>query len=103
VLLARLYGLRARSAAVATDGRLADAVAAGHLGEELGGRLRDAYRLLATLRLRNQLRQIEQREYLTDRLDPDTLTEEEHDGLREAFRAIKSAQSVTAITFRTDL
>jgi CBS domain-containing protein len=103
VLLARLYGLKARSAAVATDDRLAQATAAGVLSDELGGRLRDAYHLLATLRLRNQLRQIDQREYLSDVIDPDVLTDEEHDALREAFRAIKSAQSVTSVAFRTDL
>jgi len=101
VLLARLYGLRAHSTAVSTDQRLAEA--APVLGEELSDRLRSGYALLTDLRLRNQLRQIEQREYVTDRLDPDELPDDEHEALREAFRAIRSAQNVTSVTFRTDL
>lgn len=101
VLLARLYGLRAYSTAVSTDQRLAEA--APVLGEELSDRLRSGYALLTDLRLRNQLRQIEQREYVTDRLDPDELPDDEHEALREAFRAIRSAQNVTSVTFRTDL
>ena len=101
VLLARLYGLRAHSTAVSTDQRLAEA--ASVLGEELSDRLRSGYALLTDLRLRNQLRQIEQREYVTDRLDPDELPDDEHEALREAFRAIRSAQNVTSVTFRTDL
>jgi CBS domain-containing protein len=103
VLLARLYGLKARSRAVGTVARLADAVEAGVLSDDLGGRLQDAYLLLADVRLRNQLRQIDAREYLTDIVDTETLTDEEQDALRDAFRAIKSAQSVTSVTFRTDL
>lgn len=49
------------------------------LGEELSDRLRSGYALLTDLRLRNQLRQIEQREYVTDRLDPDELPDDEHE------------------------
>lgn len=101
VLLARLYSLRAHSTAVATEQRLTDA--APVLGEELSARLQEGYRLLTDLRLRNQLRQIELRQYLTDRLDPESLPDEEHDALREAFRAIRNAQNVTSVTFRTDL
>lgn len=101
VLLARLYGLRAGSIAVSTDQRLADATAV--LGADLCERLRAGYQLLSRLRLQNQLRQLDERQYLTDRLDPDTLSEAQREELRDAFRAIKAAQSVTAMTFRTDL
>lgn len=103
VLLARLYGLRARSAGVGTEERLADAGSAGVLSTELASHLREAYALLRRLRLHNQLRQIDLREYVTDVLDTADLSPEDHDALREAFRAVKSAQSVTAVTFRTDL
>lgn len=103
VLLARLYGLKAHSAAVGTDDRLADATKDGVLSEELTGRLRDAYALLTRLRLQNQLRQIEAREYVTDSIRMEELDDDDHDDLRDAFKAIKSAQSVTSITFRTDL
>ncbi len=103
VLLARLYGLKAGSAAVGTDDRLADATRDGVLSEELTGRLRDAYSLLTRLRLQNQLRQIEAREYVTDTIGMEDLDADDHDDLRDAFKAIKSAQTVTSITFRTDL
>lgn len=103
VLLARLYGLRAGAAAVSTDDRLAAAGEANVLSAELCTRLRDGYALLSRLRLTNQLRQIAAREYITDTIDPDDLSPAEHDGLREALRAIKSAQSVTSVAFRTDL
>jgi CBS domain-containing protein len=103
VLLARLYALRARSSAVGTDQRLADAGKVGVLSEELIDRLRTAYVLLTRLRLRNQLRQIGARQYVTDTVRLDELDETTHDDLRDAFRAIRSAQSVTSVTYRTDL
>lgn len=103
VLLARLYGLRARSTAVGTDERLAAAASAGVLSDELTQRLRDAYRLLTTTRLHHQLRQIDAREYVTDAVLVEDYDDDQQDALREAFRAIKTAQSVTSVTFRTDL
>ena len=103
VLLARLYGLKAGSPAVGTDERLADATKDGVLSDELTGRLREAYALLTRLRLQNQLRQIDAREYVTDTILMEELDDADHDDLRDAFKAIKSAQSVTSITFRTDL
>ena len=103
VLLARLYGLKAHSSAVGTDDRLADATKDGVLSDELTGRLREAYALLTRLRLQNQLRQIDAREYVTDTILMEELDDADHDDLRDAFKAIKSAQSVTSITFRTDL
>jgi CBS domain-containing protein len=83
--------------------RLAAASDANVLSEELSTRLQHGYELMSRLRLANQLRQIDAREYLTDRVDPDRLDDSDHDALREAFRAIKSAQSVTSVAFRTDL
>lgn len=103
VLLARLYGLKAHSTAVSTDERLADATKDGVLSEDLTGRLREAYELLTRLRLRNQLRQIDAREYVTDTILMEDLDDDDHDDLRDAFKSIKSAQSVTSLTFRTDL
>ncbi|HRY09256.1 MAG: hypothetical protein H6526_03205 [Actinobacteria bacterium] len=103
VLLARLYGLKARSGAVGTDERLADATKGGVLSEELTGRLRQAYAFLTRLRMQNQLRQIDAREYVTDTIVMQDLDDDTHDELRDAFKAIKSAQSVTSMTFRTDL
>lgn len=103
VLLARLYGLRANSAAVGTDDRLAVASGAGVLGEELTERLRLGYDLLTRLRLANQLRQIEAGEYVTDTIDVGSLDDEQQQALRDAFRAVKHAQAATSLAFRTDL
>ncbi len=103
VLLARLYGLRAGSPAVSTGDRLVAAGEANVLSAELTTRLGEGYDLLSRLRLTNQLRQMAAREYVTDSIDPHELTHAEHDAVREALRAIKSAQSVTSVAFRTDL
>ena len=51
VLLARLYGLDARSGAVTTRDRLAATAEAGLLSEELIGRLSDGFEVLTRLRL----------------------------------------------------
>jgi CBS domain-containing protein len=103
VLLARLYGLRAASTAVGTDRRLADAADSRVLGEDLVGRLRRGYSLLTRLRLENQLRQIDAREYVTDSVVVEDYDASTQDEMRDAFRAIKSVQSVTSVAFRTDL
>ncbi len=103
VLLARLYGLQARSGAVGTLDRLAAAAAAGLLSTELVDRLRTAFGVLADLRLAAQVHQVARGLPLTDRVDPDDLSDEQRTALREAFRAIRSTQSVTAVTFRTGL
>ncbi len=95
--------MKAGSAAVGTDQRLADATRDGVLSDELTGRLREAYDLLTRLRLTNQVRQIDAREYVNDTIDPQALDDDDHDALRDGFKAIKTAQSVTSITFRTDL
>lgn len=101
VLLARLYALKAGVPEVGTQDRLV--AAAPVLGEELSARLREGYALMSRLRLANQIQQIDDREYLTDTIDPQELSAPEFEGLRDAFRAIKSAQSVTGVAFRTDL
>jgi CBS domain-containing protein len=103
VLLARLYGLRARSAAVSTLTRIGAADDAGVLSRELSGRLADAFELLTRLRLQNQLDQVATGLPLSDVVDVGTLAEVDQRALRDALRAVRSAQSVTAVTFRTDL
>ncbi len=103
VLLARFYGLAARSGAVRTVDRLAAAEAAGLLSGELVARLRTAYEVLADLRLAAQVAQVAAGRPITDRVDPDRLDDEQRTALREAFRAIRATQSVTAVTFRTGL
>ena len=103
VLLARLYGLQARSPAVSTRARLAATAAAGLLSEELVERLVDGFEVLARLRLEAQVALVRAGRPLSDMVVADDLVEEDQVALREAFRAVRGTQSVTAVTFRTDL
>lgn len=103
VLLARLYGLRAGTAAVSTTDRLVAAAAAGVLGEELCARLDQAFTMTSGLRIRAQLAALDTGGRVDDLIDPGALGDDEVDGLRAAVRAVRAAQSVTAVTFRTDL
>lgn len=95
VLLARLYGLQARSAAVATPDRIAAAVDAGVLSPSLGDALREAFALLLRLRLQSQLtgRPVVARD----------LPSADAAALRQAYQAIRTAQSAAALAHRTDL
>lgn len=103
VLLARLYGLRARSAAVATPHRLHAAAAAGMLSAELTDRLVAAFTLMSRLRLATQLAQVAAGLPVCDRVPVGELDEADQAGLRDAFRAVRAAQTATTVTFRTDL
>ena len=103
VLLARLYGLRAGSAAVSTTDRLAEASASGVLGEELCARLAQAFTSTSGLRMRTQLAALDAGGRVDDLVDPEGLSAAELAGLRDAVRAVRAARSVTAVTFRTDL
>lgn len=103
VLLARLYGLRAQSADVATIQRYLAAQSGGILGPEITDRLVTAFQFLVALRLRHQKDQIESGDPLSDLVMVDQLTASDQERLRLALRSIKEAQSVTALTFRTDL
>lgn len=103
VLLARLYGLQSDSSAVGTIQRFDAAQVAGVLGAEISDRLETAFELLADMRLRRQLAQIRAGEPLSDTVNVEGLSESQQEELRAALRSIKAAQSVTALTFRTDL
>ena len=103
VLLARLYGLRAGSPAVATVERLRSAQATRALSEDLVERLVAAFALLTRLRLAGQVAQVGAGMPATDRVVVADLPDGDQSALREAFQAIKAAQAVTALTFRTDL
>ena len=103
VLLARLYGLDARSPAVGTRDRLAAAAAAGILSEELVGRLGEGFGVLARLRLDAQIAQVLAGLPFSDVIVVDDLADDDRLALRDALRAVRAAQSVTAVTFRTDL
>jgi CBS domain-containing protein len=103
VLLARLYGLGARSSAVSTRERLDATAAAGLLSEDLVGRLVDGFEVLSRLRLAAQIVQVRAGLPLSDVVTVDDLAEADQQALREAFRAVRATQSVTSVTFRTGL
>ena len=101
VLLARLYALVAGSTEVGTVPRLT--AAAESLGTELSERLIRAHDVLTRLRLERQLSDAEAGRPLTDTVAPRDLSSADHDALRDALRAVRAGQSVTALRFRTDL
>lgn len=103
VLLARLYGLRARSAEVGTVARLRSAAADDVLSDELAARLVAAFELLSALRLGGQVQQVEAGIPVSDVVVVGDLPEGVQSELRAAFLAVRSAQSVTSVAFRTDL
>jgi CBS domain-containing protein len=103
VLLARLYGLQARSVAVSTPARLRAAATAGVLSEELTERLVSAFLLMGRLRLAAQLEQVAAGVPVCDRVAVSALDEADQAGLRDAFRAVRAAQTATTVAFRTDL
>jgi CBS domain-containing protein len=103
VLLARLYALQARSTAVGTLPRLADCAAAGTLSDDLAQRLREAFDVFTRLRLQHQLAAADRGQPIDDMLDVCALAREDLLAVKESLRAVKAAQAVTAVTFRTDL
>lgn len=95
VLLARLSGLQARSAAVSTCERLTDAVAASVLSPSLGNALVDGFGTLSRLRLQAQLSGVP----VVGR----DLAAQDAAALRSAYQAIRTAQSAAAMAHRADL
>jgi len=103
VLMARLYGLRVRSPALGTTDRLVAAGDPGLLGTRLTGDLCAAFDLFTALRLQRQLEQADAGATLTDKLPLAELSRDRLHELRDALKAVKTAQDTTAWTFRTDL
>jgi CBS domain-containing protein len=101
VLLARLYGLAAGSAAGTTVARLEAAAAAGTLSRAGTGNLIQAYRLLTALRLRHQVDQVGAGEAPDNLIRLDDLTAEERRRLVESMRVVRDVQKVTAMRFAT--
>lgn len=103
VLLARVYGLASGSRTVSTLGRLQASADSGVLGAQLAARLEFAYTLLTRIRFTQQLHQAHHDEPITDVVPLEAVTWSDQKLLRKAFKSIKSAQSITAVTYRTDL
>ena len=92
VQLARLYALRAGSAALPTRGRLEDAAAAGVLDTQTAADLRDALELMSYRRLRHQAQQLRDGRRPDNRISPADLTERQRRHLRDAFAIVRAAQ-----------
>ncbi len=101
VLLARLYALAAGSPARTTLSRLRGAAAAGLLSADGADDLGEAYRLLTGLRLRHQVQQALAGEPVDNRVRVDALSHAERRGLRDAVRALRVVQEITANRYRT--
>jgi len=101
VLLARLYALSAASLARATPDRLAAASAAGTISLEGAAVLADAYRFLAELRLRAQLRQVADGIEPTNRVRLADLTADERKRLRRVLKTVRELQRSTELRFHT--
>lgn len=103
VLLARVFALRAGSTSVTTTERLADAAHAGVLSDHLVADLIDAHDLLSSLRLQQQLADVSMGLAPGHIINIDQLDKDELRRLEHGMHAIKSAQSVADMVFRTDL
>ncbi|MFZ5845953.1 MAG: DUF294 nucleotidyltransferase-like domain-containing protein [Actinomycetota bacterium] len=101
VLLARLYALAAGSRARTTLSRLEAAGEAGLLSPAGVEQLAEGYRLLTGLRLRHQLEQALAGRPLDNRVRVDSLSHAERRGLRDAIRAVRVVQEITANRYRT--
>jgi CBS domain-containing protein len=102
-MLARTYGLAARSTGVGTRQRLAAAEAAHELSPRSAGRLGYAHALLTRLRLQHQLRCVRDGEPITDAIPADRLRPVDEAGLKQALEAVRGAQQATTLRYRTDL
>jgi CBS domain-containing protein len=102
VFLARCYGLEVGAAARGTLERLDAAAAAGILSPEAREGVGLAYRFLLGLRLRQQLRQLADRQAPTSVVRLADLSPVERSRLKESFRAIKRWQERAAYHYRTD-
>lgn len=103
VLIARLFGLVARSPEVSTVGRLQAAADAGVLSRKLTARMLSAYALFTELRLTHQLQQVELGVDITNDEAIHDISAPDQKRLRAALKAVRAAQSTTSMAYRTDL
>lgn len=101
--LARLVALARGGHEVATDERLAAAVADGVLSADLGATLRAGYELATGLRLEHHVAQRAAGEEADNWLDPDALSPLDRSQLRETFKAVRTAQEAMASRYRTSM
>ena len=97
--IARVVGIAAGSSAKGTIARLDAAAAAGGLEPATASELGDAFRFLWMIRLRHQAGQVEAGQPPDDFVDPKALGPLDRSGLKEAFRVIRSAQTLISTEF----
>jgi CBS domain-containing protein len=102
VFLARVYGLEVLAGTSNTVERLRAASAAGLIGEDTLETLTETYRFLLRLRLREQLRMLEQGRPVQNVVAMGDLSSIERSRLRDAFRAIEAWQERAAFHFKTE-
>jgi CBS domain-containing protein len=103
VFLARCYAIEVGAQERNTLERL-DAVArAGLIGEDRRQTIREAYRFLLALRLREQIRMISEGKPPTNRIHLESLSSMERSRLKDTFREIRTWQEKAAFHYRTDL
>ncbi len=103
VQFARIHALVIDAPTVGTIGRLEAAAAAGEVSDELSSMLIEGYELATTIRLEHQVARWRSGESPDNRINPDELTSWRRMGLREVFKAIKSAQEALALNFSSGL
>ena len=103
VFLARPYALEVGSTARNTLERLEAAVAAGLMGPDVRATLREAYRFLLGLRLREQLRMLSEGRVPVNRVALSALSSIERSRVKDSLHAIRDWQDLAAYHFKTDM
>ena len=102
VSLARLHAIEAGSLARPTLERLAAAAEAGTLSREGASTLGEAFRFIAGLRLREQLRALREGRALDDRVPVEALSPLERRHLKDVFVAVHEVQQAVRERHATD-
>ena len=103
VFLARPYALEVGTTARNTLERLDKAVDAGLMSADVRSTLREAYRFLLGLRLREQIRMIAQGGPALNTISLGSLTSIERSRLKDSLRHIRDWQDKAAYYYRTEL
>jgi CBS domain-containing protein len=103
VFLARPYALEVGSLARNTLGRLDAAVEGGLIGSDSRATLREAYRFLLGLRLREQLRMLAEGRPPVNTIALSALSSIERSRLKDSLRAVRNWQEKASYHYRTDL
>jgi CBS domain-containing protein len=103
VFLARVYALELGSPARNTLDRLDAAVAGGLIGADVRATLREAYRFLLALRLREQIRMVAEGRPPVNTVALTALSSIERSRLKDSLRAIRDWQEKASYHYRTDL